>query len=52
MADNALSAEDQEYLSAEFKKAEESMAPGGSASDYIMQIDDLAKIQQNCQIRN
>jgi len=44
MADNALSAEEQEILSAEFKKTEESTAPGGSPSYYIMQIEELTKI--------
>lgn len=44
MADNALSAEEQEILSAEFNKAEENMAPGGSSSFYIAQIEELAGI--------
>lgn len=44
MADNALSSEEQEDLSAEFKKAEESMTPGGSSSYYIAQIEELTKI--------
>ncbi|MCU0457470.1 MAG: hemerythrin domain-containing protein [Bacteroidales bacterium] len=44
MADNVLSPDEQEILSAEFKKAEESMAPGGSASYYITQVEELAKI--------
>jgi len=44
MADNSLSAEEQENLSAEFKKAEEDLAPGGSASFYVSQIEELAKI--------
>ena len=42
MADNALSAEEQETLSAEFDKAEKSLAPGGSSSQYIAQIEELA----------
>lgn len=44
MADNALSAEEQDDLSAEFKKAEENLSPGGSSSHYIAQIEELAKI--------
>ena len=43
MADNVLSAKEQEDLSAEFIKAEKSMAPGGSSSYYIKQIEELAK---------
>jgi hemerythrin-like domain-containing protein len=42
MADNALSEEEQEILFAEFKKAEEGMAPGGSSSYFITQIEELA----------
>ena len=43
MADNALSDDEQEDLLSEFKKAEMSMAPGGSSS-FIAQIEELAKI--------
>ena len=42
MADNALSDEEQESLSAEFNKVEKSMAPGGTSSSYIAQIEKLA----------
>lgn len=41
MADNALSDEEQENLSAEFNKVEKSLAPGGTSSSYISQIEEL-----------
>lgn len=44
MADNAISGEEQELLYAEFIKAETSMAPGGSVSNYITEVEELAKI--------
>lgn len=44
MADNILSEEEQEDLSAEFTKTEESMTPGGSSSYYITQIEELTRI--------
>jgi hemerythrin-like domain-containing protein len=44
MADNAISGEEQDVLYAEFDKAEKSMAPGGSVSYYITQVEELAKI--------
>jgi hemerythrin-like domain-containing protein len=44
MADNALSEDEQQTLLEEFGKAEKSLAPGGSSSSYIAQIQELAKI--------
>ena len=41
MADNAISGEEQEVLYAEFIKAEKSMAPGGSSTNYTEQIKEL-----------
>jgi hemerythrin-like domain-containing protein len=42
MADNAISDEEQDVLYAQFIKAEKSMAPGGSSTNYTDQIKELA----------